>query len=86
MVANMLPLLKFIDIFGPIHRFNFKAMSSTELIKLLKKNGWVLVSQKGSHKKFKHPLKTDSIIVADHKGKDIPTGTLKAILKKSGLK
>ena len=52
----------------------------------MKKNGWYLVSQKGSHKKFKNSTKPNHIIVADHKGKDIPTGTLNAILKDAGLK
>jgi predicted RNA binding protein YcfA (HicA-like mRNA interferase family) len=61
-------------------------MTSTELIKLLKKNGWYQIAQKGSHKQFKHETKTGKITVPDHKGKDIAIGTLNAILKQAGLK
>ena len=61
-------------------------MTSTELMKLLKKDGWYQVSQSGSHIKFEHATKTGHVIVAHHKGKDIPIGTLKSILKKAGLK
>lgn len=61
-------------------------MKSSDVIRLLKKDGWFVHSQRGSHKKFKHATKTGSVIVADHKGKEIPTGTLEAILKQAGLK
>jgi len=61
-------------------------MKSAELIKLLKKNGWYEVAQKGSHKQFKHETKTGKITIPDHKGKDIAIGTLNAILKQAGLK
>jgi predicted RNA binding protein YcfA (HicA-like mRNA interferase family) len=61
-------------------------MTSKELIKLLKKNGWYEVAQKGSHKQFKHDTKTGKLTVADHAGKDIALGTLNAILKQAGLK
>ncbi len=60
-------------------------MTSTDLIRLLKKTGWYEVSQKGSHIKFEHATKAGHVIVAHHKGKDIPIGTLKDIKKKAGL-
>ncbi len=53
------------------------------VIKALQKDGWILVSQKGSHMKFK---KKDKIcIVPNHKG-DIPKGTLSQIVKTTGIK
>jgi predicted RNA binding protein YcfA (HicA-like mRNA interferase family) len=61
-------------------------MTSTELIKLLEKNGWYEVAQKGSHKQFEHKTKRGKITVPHHKGKDIATGTLNSILKQAGLK
>lgn len=60
-------------------------MTSSNLIKILKKLGWYEVSQRGSHIKFQHKTKGGNIIVAHHKGKDIPIGTLKAILKQAGI-
>jgi predicted RNA binding protein YcfA (HicA-like mRNA interferase family) len=60
-------------------------MKSLELIKLLKKNGWYIDSQKGSHKQVKHPTKKGKVTVPDHRRSDIPIGTLKAIKKQAGL-
>ena len=52
-------------------------------MKRLLKNGWKDVRQRGSH----HRLKKDSQVevIAIH-GKDVPTGLLNAILKRTGLK
>jgi len=61
-------------------------MKSVELIRQLEKNGWLKVSQKGSHIKFRHPVKKGHIVVPHHKGRDIPVGTLISILKKAGLR
>ncbi|MCA0233501.1 MAG: type II toxin-antitoxin system HicA family toxin [Bacteroidetes bacterium] len=61
-------------------------MNAKQVIKLLEENGWFEVRQKGSHRIFKHPINPDNIPVADHGTKDIPIGTLKAILKKAGIK
>ncbi len=52
-------------------------------VKVLKKDGWVLVSQKGSHMKLKKENLT--CIIPNHKG-DIPKGTLTQIIKYTGIK
>ena len=54
-----------------------------KVVKALTDAGWVLVSQKGSHMKFKKGNKT--CIVPNHKG-DIPSGTLDNIVKSTGIK
>ena len=59
-------------------------MNSKEIIKLLKKNGFKMKSQNGSHKKFVKDNKT--AIVADHGKDEVPLGTLKSIERQSGLK
>ena len=58
-------------------------MKDKDLLKLLLKNGWKDVRQRGSH----HRLKKDNQIevIAVH-GKDVPVGLLNAILKRTGLK
>lgn len=61
-------------------------MTSSELIRKLKNEGWYEKAQKGSHKQFVHPKRKGKITIADHKGRDIPPGTLHAILKQAGLK
>lgn len=61
-----------------------KAHSSRHIISVLKKQGFVLVGQKGSHKKFRHPIKHHIVIVPDPK-KEIPVGTFLSIVRQSGL-
>lgn len=56
--------------------------SSQEIIRILQKNGFVFVSQKGSHKKFK---KANRIVIIPDPKKEIPKGTFASILRQSGL-
>ena len=59
-------------------------MKPRELIKLLEANDFIFIRQSGSHAIYK---KTgNKIIVVPIHGKDIPNGTLNAILKDAGLK
>jgi len=44
-------------------------------------NGFVLVSQRGSHRKWRHPERKLQVIVPAHGGRDLPLGTLRHILK-----
>jgi predicted RNA binding protein YcfA (HicA-like mRNA interferase family) len=60
-------------------------MNSREVIRRLKANGWFEVSQSGSHKQFKHPVRPGRVTVV-YPQKDIPVGTLKSIEKQSGLR
>jgi len=60
-------------------------ISSKEIIKLLKKNGWYLKDVVGSHHHFKHPDKKEKVTVP-HPRKDLRTGTEQTILKQAGLK
>ncbi|MEW6485427.1 MAG: type II toxin-antitoxin system HicA family toxin [Pseudomonadota bacterium] len=60
-------------------------MKSSELIKLLEKNGWQLERVRGSHHQFSHPL-VSYVITVPHPRKDLKPGTLKQILKAANLK
>ena len=60
-------------------------MTSRELIKLIREKGWYLDSIAGSHHHFKHPEIAGKVTIP-HPKKDIKKGTLKSILKQSGLK
>jgi len=60
------------------------SMKSSEVIKKLKEDGWVLHHTRGSHQQFKHPEKAGKVTVP-HPKKDLPTGTLKSIENQSGL-
>jgi len=61
-------------------------MKCDELFKKLKKNGWKEVRQKGSHKILRKDGENNTIVFPYHRGKEVPTGTAKSILKKAGLK
>lgn len=58
-------------------------MKDKDLLKLLKKNGWVVVRINGSHHVLQKNGKTT--VIPLH-GKDVPVGLLNNILKETGLK
>ena len=53
---------------------------------MLKKDGWYLVSTRGSHRQFKHPIKSGRVTVPGKPGDDLAHGTLNSILKQAKLK
>jgi predicted RNA binding protein YcfA (HicA-like mRNA interferase family) len=57
-----------------------------ELVKLLEKDGWFQVRQKGSHKQYHHPIKNGTVTIAGKPNDDIAKGTLNNILKQAQLK
>lgn len=63
-----------------------KLFSSKWIIKVLEESGFVLVSQKGSHAKFRKTEagKVKTVIVPTPK-KGTPYGTFRSILRQSGL-
>ena len=61
-------------------------MKISEVLDLLKQDGWFLVATRGSHRQFKHPHKPSRVTVAGKVNDDLSPGTLNSILKQSGLK
>jgi predicted RNA binding protein YcfA (HicA-like mRNA interferase family) len=60
-------------------------MSGREIVKIMKRNGWILDRISGSHHVMvKEGLR--SIPVPVHGKKDIPKGLASAILKQAGIK
>jgi len=63
-----------------------KLYSSSHIVKVLQQKGFIYVSQKGSHVKFrKIGRKTLTVIVPANR-KEIPLGTFRSILRQSELK
>ncbi|MDP4038370.1 MAG: type II toxin-antitoxin system HicA family toxin [bacterium] len=60
-----------------------KLYSSAQIVKVLRKKGFVLISQRGSHAKFRKASKTVIVPMAK---KEIPMGTFHSIVRQSGLK
>jgi len=61
-------------------------MKCSELLRLLKKDGWVVVSTKGSHLKLKHLKKPGIIIFPDHGSREMGKGMERRIRKDASLK
>jgi predicted RNA binding protein YcfA (HicA-like mRNA interferase family) len=61
-------------------------MKVRDLIRLLEKDGWRQVRQRGSHRQFKHRWKPGTVTVSGRLGMDIPRGTLRSALKQADLR
>jgi predicted RNA binding protein YcfA (HicA-like mRNA interferase family) len=59
-------------------------MTAVEIEKILLKDGWYVVAQKGSHRQYKHPTKPGKVTIPIHRG-DINKNTAKTILRQAGL-
>ena len=59
-----------------------KLNSSSHIIKVLLKNGFTFISQKGSHKKYRKEART---VIVLYPKKEIPIGTFSSIVRQSGL-
>ncbi|MGI9027691.1 MAG: type II toxin-antitoxin system HicA family toxin [Candidatus Saccharimonadales bacterium] len=59
-----------------------KLPSSKEIIKVLEKEGFAFVHQRGSHAKYR---KGSSTVIVPSSKKEIPFGTFKSIIRQSKL-
>ncbi len=62
-----------------------KLHSSEEIIKTLQQNGFVFISQRGSHLKFRKFSKNIITVIVPAGRKEVPIGTFKSILRQSKL-
>jgi predicted RNA binding protein YcfA (HicA-like mRNA interferase family) len=62
----------------------FPVCSGKDVTRVLRRNGFAQISQKGSHQKWRH-ANGRQVIVAMHGNKPIPIGALKSIIEGSGL-
>ena len=60
-------------------------MRVRRVIQLLRKDGWYLVTTRGSHRQFKHPSKPGRVTIAGKLSAEIAIGTLKSILKQAQI-
>ena len=58
----------------------------SEAIRLVERDGWVLVRTRGSHRHYRHPSKPGIVTIAGRLSKDLAPGTWDSILKQAGLK
>jgi mRNA interferase HicA len=60
-------------------------LKSSELLRLLQKDGWYAVSQKESHIKMKHPFKSGVLIVPNHGSNEVGKGLEMKLKKDAGI-
>jgi predicted RNA binding protein YcfA (HicA-like mRNA interferase family) len=60
-------------------------MKVREVIKRMEADGWYQVRAKGSHRQFKHSVKSGRVTVAGKASVDVPIKTLKSIWKQAQL-
>jgi predicted RNA binding protein YcfA (HicA-like mRNA interferase family) len=61
-------------------------MKFRDIIRLIEDDGWRMVAQKGSHRQYKHPVKSGKVTIAGHPSVDAAPKTLKSILEQAGIK
>jgi len=61
-------------------------MKVRDIIKLIESDDWYIVATKGSHRQYKHSIKSGRVTIAGHPNDDLAPGTLNSILKQSKLK
>ncbi|NHC36860.1 MULTISPECIES: type II toxin-antitoxin system HicA family toxin [Cyanophyceae] len=57
-----------------------RRMNAGEVESILQRYGFELVSQKGSHRKWRNLARQLQVIVPYHRGRDLPLGTLRSIM------
>ncbi|MEO1521566.1 MAG: type II toxin-antitoxin system HicA family toxin [Cyanobacteria bacterium J06633_2] len=62
-----------------------RRLTAADVEKVLKRYGFELASQKGSHRKWRNTEMNLQVIVPYHKGKGLPLGTLRNIMTNANI-
>jgi predicted RNA binding protein YcfA (HicA-like mRNA interferase family) len=60
-------------------------LTADQVIGILRQHDFLQVGASGSHQKWRHPVTGKQVIVAYHRGRILPLGTMKAIMEGSGI-
>ncbi len=60
-------------------------MKVSEVMRMLERDGWRQVAQRGSHRQLRHPTKPGRVTVAGKLSQELAAGTLASILRQAGL-
>ena len=60
-------------------------MKVRDVIKMIEGDGWYMVTQRGSHRQYKHPVKTGRVTIAGHPNHHLAPGTLNSIIKQARI-
>ncbi len=61
-------------------------MKVRDVLRRLRADGWVRVTQEGSHRQFTHPVKRGRVTVAGHASAEMKPKTLNSVWRQAGLK
>jgi predicted RNA binding protein YcfA (HicA-like mRNA interferase family) len=61
-------------------------MKVNEILARLRADGWYLAATRGSHRQFKHAVKSGRVTVPGKPSDELAPGTLNSILKQAQLK
>ena len=61
-------------------------MKCSQALRILKKDGWFVVSQRGSHLKLKHDSKSGTIIFPNHGAQELGKGLENRLFKQAGIR
>jgi predicted RNA binding protein YcfA (HicA-like mRNA interferase family) len=57
-----------------------------EVIRLLEADGWAPVTTKGSHRQFKHPVRSGRVTISGSLSDEMPKGTFASVKRQAGWK
>lgn len=60
-------------------------MKVREILRRIEADGWYLIRTRGSHRQYRHPIKSGLVTVAGHPNDDLAPGTLRSILRQAQL-
>jgi predicted RNA binding protein YcfA (HicA-like mRNA interferase family) len=60
-------------------------LSGKAVLQTLRREGYVLVRSRGSHHYLRKPGTAALVVIPVHGNRDLPTGTLRSILRQAGL-
>jgi predicted RNA binding protein YcfA (HicA-like mRNA interferase family) len=61
-------------------------MKVSEILRMIKGDGWFQVAQRGSHRQFKHSSKPGRVTIAGKPSDELAKGTQMSILKQAGIR
>ncbi len=57
-----------------------------DMLEILRNDGWIKVSQRGSHRQFKHPSKPGKVTVDGKESVSVDVWLWNSMLKQAGIK
>jgi predicted RNA binding protein YcfA (HicA-like mRNA interferase family) len=64
---------------------DIEVMTVREVLKRMRRDGWVVVRQRRSHRQLHHPTKPGTVTVAGKPKRDMDPKTLASIWRQAGL-